>query len=64
MESDKLKIAFEMGLHSTVGADLVNHCVERHCGAWRGADVFMDYLATGEARASDRGEVVEGIADA
>ena len=23
----KLKIAFEMNLHSTVGADLVNHCV-------------------------------------
>jgi len=23
----KLKIAFEMGLHSSVGADLVNHCV-------------------------------------
>jgi len=23
----KLKVAFDMGLHSTVGADLVNHCV-------------------------------------
>jgi len=23
----KLKIAFELGMHHTVGADLVNHCV-------------------------------------
>src|SRR6202142_4685972 len=41
----KLKLAFEMGLHHTIGGDLVNHCVNDI--AMQGATplFFMDYLA-------------------
>jgi phosphoribosylformylglycinamidine cyclo-ligase len=43
----KLKIAFEMDLHSTVGADLVNHCVNDIAVQGAAPLFFMDYLATG-----------------
>jgi len=44
----KLKIAFEMGLHSTVGADLVNHCVNDIAVQGAAPLFFMDYLAAGK----------------
>ena len=44
----KLKIAFEMDLHSTVGADLVNHCVNDIAVQGAAPLFFMDYLATGK----------------
>ena len=43
----KLRVAFEMGLHSTVGADLVNHCVNDIAVQGAAPMFFMDYLATG-----------------
>src|SRR6202044_883304 len=43
----KLKIAFEMGRHSTVGADLVNHCVNDIAVQGAAPMFFMGYLATG-----------------
>ena len=43
----KLKIAFEMGLHSTIGADLVNHCVNDIAVQGAAPLFFMDSLATG-----------------
>lgn len=60
----KLKIAFEMNLHHTVGADLVNHCVNDI--AVLGADplFFMDYLATGKLNSETVEKVVTGIAEA
>jgi len=60
----KLKIAFEMKLHHTVGADLVNHCVNDI--AVQGAQplFFMDYFAAGKLEPEVTEKVVEGIADA
>ncbi len=60
----KLKIAFEMGLHSTVGADLVNHCVNDIAVQGAAPLFFMDYLATGKLEPSIAEQIVEGIADA
>ena len=60
----KLKIAFEMGLHSTVGADLVNHCVNDIAVQGATPLFFMDYLAAGKLDPTVAEQVVEGIADA
>ena len=60
----KLKIAFEVGLHSTVGADLVNHCVNDIAVQGAAPLFFMDYLATGKLDPAIAEKVVEGIADA
>ncbi|AXC10642.1 Phosphoribosylformylglycinamidine cyclo-ligase [Acidisarcina polymorpha] len=60
----KLKIAFEMGVHHTVGCDLVNHCVNDI--AIQGATplFFLDYLATGRLDEGVIEKVVTGLADA
>ena len=60
----KLKVAFEMNLHHTIGADLVNHCV--HDIAVQGAAplFFMDYFATGQLEPEVAEKVVSGIVDA
>jgi phosphoribosylformylglycinamidine cyclo-ligase len=60
----KLKIAFAMDLHSTVGADLVNHCVNDIAVQGAAPLFFMDYLATGKLDPAIAEKVVEGIADA
>ena len=60
----KLKVAFEMDLHSTVGADLVNHCVNDIAVQGAAPMFFMDYLATGKLDPAIAEQVVEGIADA
>jgi len=60
----KLKVAFEMELHSTVGADLVNHCVNDIAVQGAAPMFFMDYLATGRLDPAIAEQVVEGIADA
>jgi phosphoribosylformylglycinamidine cyclo-ligase len=60
----KLKIAFDMNLHSTVGADLVNHCVNDIAVQGATPLFFMDYLAAGKLEPEVAEKVVEGIADA
>ena len=60
----KLKVAFEMDLHSTVGADLVNHCVNDIAVQGATPIFFMDYLATGTLDPAIAEKVVEGIAEA
>ncbi len=60
----KLKVAFEMNLHSTIGADLVNHCVNDIAVQGAAPMFFMDYLATGHLDSTIAEKVVEGIADA
>lgn len=60
----KLKVAFMMKLHHTVGADLVNHCVNDIAVQGATPLFFMDYLATGVLDPSVAEKVVEGIAEA
>lgn len=60
----KLKVAFEMKIHHTVGADLVNHCVNDIAVQGAAPMFFMDYLATGKLEPEVAEKVVEGLADA
>ena len=60
----KLKVAFEMNLHSTIGGDLVNHCVNDIAVQGAAPMFFMDYLATGKLDPTVAEQVVEGLADA
>jgi phosphoribosylformylglycinamidine cyclo-ligase len=60
----KLKIAFDMSLHSTIGGDLVNHCVNDIAVQGAAPMFFMDYLATGKLDPTIAEQVVEGLADA
>lgn len=60
----KLKVAFEMNVHHTVGADLVNHCVNDIAVQAATPLFFLDYLATGELDGDIAEKVVSGMADA
>jgi len=60
----KLKVAFEMRVHHTVGADLVNHCVNDIAVQGAAPMFFMDYLATGKLEPAVAEKIVEGIAKA
>ncbi|HKD04131.1 MAG TPA: phosphoribosylformylglycinamidine cyclo-ligase [Terriglobales bacterium] len=60
----KLKLAFEMNVHHTVGADLVNHCVNDIAVQGATPMFFMDYLATGKLDPEVAEKIVEGLADA
>lgn len=60
----KLKIAFETGIHNTVGADLVNHCVNDILVQGARPLFFLDYFATGILEPDITASVVEGMARA
>jgi phosphoribosylformylglycinamidine cyclo-ligase len=60
----KLKVAFEMKVHHTIGADLVNHCVNDIAVQGAAPLFFMDYLATGTLDPEVTEKVIEGLADA
>jgi phosphoribosylformylglycinamidine cyclo-ligase len=60
----KLKVAFEMNQHQTVGADLVNHCVNDIAVQGATPLFFMDYFAAGKLEPDVTEKVVEGISDA
>jgi len=60
----KLKIAFEMGLHSSVGADLVNHCVNDIAVQGATPLFFLDYFASGKLDPEVTEAVVGGLAEA
>ncbi|HEV2715275.1 MAG TPA: phosphoribosylformylglycinamidine cyclo-ligase, partial [Terriglobales bacterium] len=60
----KLKIAFEMKTHHTIGADLVNHCVNDIAVQGATPLFFMDYLAAGKLEPEVAEKVVEGVAEA
>lgn len=60
----KLRLAFETGIHNTVGADLVNHCVNDILVQGARPLFFLDYFATGRLEPAVTASVVEGIARA
>ena len=58
----KLKVAFETGVHNTVGRDLVNHCVNDILVQGARPLFFLDYFATGKLEPEVTASVVDGIA--
>ena len=57
----KLKIAFETGIHDTIGVDLVAMCVNDVLAQGAEPLFFLDYFATGKLSESVAASVVEGI---
>jgi len=58
----KLKIAFDTGIHDTIGQDLVNHCVNDILVQGARPLFFLDYFATGKLSPETTADVVKGIA--
>ncbi len=60
----KLKVAFDLNIHHTVGQDLVNHCVNDIAVQGATPLFFLDYLATGKLDDSTAETVVQGLSEA
>jgi len=60
----KLKIAFTMDQHDTIGADLVNHCVNDIAVLGAEPLFFLDYLGTGKLQPHVFTEIIKGFARA
>lgn len=58
----KLKIAFAMKRHDTIGEDLVNHCVNDIAVLGAEALFFLDYIGTGKLEPSVFTDIVSGFA--
>jgi len=59
----KLKIAFLMDKHDTIGIDCVAMCVNDILCQGAKPLFFLDYIATGRLKAEKAAEIVKGIAD-
>src|ERR1700740_3407027 len=57
----KLKIAMAMGVHSTVGGDLVNHCINDILVQGAEPLFFLDYLAMGKLEPNVVEQLVDGM---
>ena len=57
----KLKVAMAMGVHSTVGADLVNHCINDILVQGASPLFFLDYLAMGKLEPNVVEQLVDGM---
>lgn len=60
----KLKIAFEMNRHDTIGQDLVNHCVNDIAVLGAEPLFFLDYIGTGKLEPRTFTKIIEGFARA
>jgi phosphoribosylformylglycinamidine cyclo-ligase len=60
----KLKIAFEMNRHDTIGQDLVNHCVNDIAVLGAEPLFFLDYIGTGKLETRTFTRIIEGFARA
>ncbi len=60
----KLKVAFMMNRHTTIGEDLVNHCVNDILVQGARPLFFLDYLATGRLSPDVAVDIVSGLARA
>ena len=60
----KLKVAFMMDKHDTVGQDLVNHCVNDIMTSGADPLCFLDYLGTLKLSASVAEQIIGGMAKA
>jgi phosphoribosylformylglycinamidine cyclo-ligase len=58
----KLKVAIAAGVHTTVGRDLVNHCVNDIFVQGARPLFFLDYVATGKLDPEVIASAVEGVA--
>jgi phosphoribosylformylglycinamidine cyclo-ligase len=60
----KLRVAFMTGVHTSIGVDLVNHCVNDILVQGAYPLFFLDYLATGRLNPDVAVQIVEGLAGA
>src|ERR1700683_4871592 len=60
----KLKLAFQSGVHSTVGADILNHCVNDILTQGAEPLFFLDYLAMGKIDPRVVDQIIEGMSRA
>jgi phosphoribosylformylglycinamidine cyclo-ligase len=60
----KLKIAFAMGKHDTVGQDLVNHCINDIAVLGAEPLFFLDYIGTGKLEPKVFRDLISGFAKA
>lgn len=59
----KLKLAFDSGVHNSIGIDLVGMCVNDVLVQGAEPLFFLDYFATGKLSPETGAQVVEGIAE-
>jgi len=60
----KLKLAFALDKHDTIGADLVNHCVDDIAVLGAEPLFFLDYLGTGKLEPHVFTDIIKGFARA
>lgn len=60
----KLKVAFATGIHSSIGADILNHCVNDILTQGAEPLFFLDYLAMGSMDPRVVEQVIEGMSRA
>jgi phosphoribosylformylglycinamidine cyclo-ligase len=60
----KLKVAFKMGKHDTVGEDIVNHCVNDILVHGAKPLFFLDYIGIGKLDPAVVTEIVRGLSKA